>query len=89
MQLFTSLQSIKQLHFSSLLLGVSKELLDLVSPGIPVLGLPEPARSQSDLKQSVHKPCLGDAGTCSQGGEVGLQLGHAGSASRGGPALHV
>ena len=34
-------------NFSSLLLGVSKVLLDLVSPGIPVLGLPEPARSQS------------------------------------------
>ena len=31
-------QSINQLHCSSLVLDVSKELLDLVSSGIPVLG---------------------------------------------------
>ena len=51
-------QSINQSHFSSLLLGVSKELLDLVSPGIPILGLPEPARSQTSSSQVLpHIVC--------------------------------
>ena len=46
------------LHFSSLLLGVSKELLDLVSPGIPILGLPDPAGSQTSSSQVLpHIVC--------------------------------
>ena len=35
-------QSISQPHCSSLMLGVCKELVDPVSPGILILGLPEP-----------------------------------------------
>ena len=40
--------SLNLLHLSSLLLCVSKEVLDLACPGLPILGLPEPDSSQTE-----------------------------------------